>query len=350
MQGQSLKIVLMKKPILLLTLLLLAVITLSGCRSTPVSAGPAKSQPDRTSDEQQPLIAVPSITATTRPTQIPTNSPQVNQLESPSPSQSAEMSTPLPSATPTLGPDGWQDLPVVPETISERTRAIYQRGLELGNNPQAFSKVGDCGSTPAWFLGDFDRGPEFYSLGDHRELQGVINTFAGSYARTSLAAQSGMNASSAFVALWANREICQPGEAPIACEYRVHQPAFVIIMLGTNDVWHPDRFEPQMRAILDFYIENGVVPILSTKADNLEGDGSLNAIIARLAQEYEIPLWNFWSAVQDLPDQGLQEDGAHLTFGRSFFDDPDWMQRGWTRRNLTALQVLDAVWRGVQDR
>ena len=45
-------------------------------------------------------------------------------------------------------------------------------------------------------------------------------------------------------------------------------------MLGANDVWRPQEFEPQMRKIVEFSIENGVIPILATKADNQEGDGS----------------------------------------------------------------------------
>jgi hypothetical protein len=338
-----------RTPLLVVLLLILAAAGLAGCRSTPAAAGLVEA-------DFSPTPAIRQATPVPSPTSLPlvgidpTIPPPDNQVAITviSPSPAAASATLAPSPTATLGPDDWKSFPVVPETISERTRAIYQHGLALGNNPAAFSKIGDCGSTPAWFLGDFDRGAEFYELGEHGDLQAVIAAFAGSYERTSLAAQSGMNASSAFVPLWANREVCQPGETPIACEYRVQQPAFVFIMLGTNDVWHPDRFEPQMRAILEFFIENGVVPILSTKADNLEGDGSLNTVIARLAREYDIPLWNFWRAVQELPDGGLQEDGAHLTFGRNFFDDPQVMQRGWPVRNLTALQMLDAVWRGVQ--
>jgi hypothetical protein len=102
-----------------------------------------------------------------------------------------------------------------------------------------------------------------------------------------------------------------------------------------------------MRRIIEFSIENGVVPILSTKADNEEGNGIVNATIARLAYEYDIPLWNYWLAVQPLPDHGLQEDGAHITWGPNRFDDPQAMKKGWTVRNLTALLVLDAVWRSV---
>jgi hypothetical protein len=50
-----------------------------------------------------------------------------------------------------------------------------------------------------------------------------------------------------------------------------------------------------------------------------------------------------------LPGQGLQEDGAHLTFGSNFFNEPDKLQRAWPVRNLTALQVLEAMRLAVQE-
>lgn len=229
--------------------------------------------------------------------------------------------------------------------ISENTRQIYLKGVTAGNDPHAFSKIGDCGSTPAWFLGDFDRGPDFYNLGEYQGLETVIQEFQGSYSRTSLAARSGFNASSLFVSMWSDRTYCNADEPPLACEYRVQRPIIAFIMLGTNDVWHPEDFEPQMRKIIEYSLENGVIPILSTKADNTEGDHRINAIIANLAVEYDIPLWNFWLAVQPLPDHGLQEDLAHLTWGRNFFNDPTAMSKAWPLRNLTALQILNAVWR-----
>jgi hypothetical protein len=90
-----------------------------------------------------------------------------------------------------------------------------------------------------------------------------------------------------------------------------------------------------------------VIPVLSTKADNEEGDGSINAAIARLAVEYQVPLWNYWRAVQPLPDHGLQEDGAHITWGANRFDDPQAMRKGWPVRNLNALQMLDLLRRSL---
>ena len=308
-------------------------------------------------------VTDPPVIATVMPTQgvqlatasqqeLPATSPShqpVVQSNTPSvakitPPPSLKVVTPKP----TLVPDAWMALPVVP-AVSPRVKEIYERGLELGNNPRAFSKVGDCGSTPAWFLGDFDRGPRYYSLGDYQSLAGIIQEFQGSFARTSLAAKSGFNASSVFAPLWANRKFCDSNETPLACEYRLHRPVIAFITLGTNDVWHRDTFEAQIRRIIEFSIENGVVPILATKADDEEGDGSINATIAVLALEYEIPLWNYWLAVQPLPDHGLQDDQAHITWGPNRFDDPLAMEKGWPVRNLTALQVLDAVWRAVAE-
>lgn len=304
------------------------------------------------SPTNQPSVEEPTAVSreTSSPTQAeiaPAASQPTRATVEPSP---ALFTPPTPTATPrpTLGPEDWKYLPVIPEISSTATQ-IYQHGVARGNNPRAFSKIGDCGSTPAWFLGDFDRGPKYYTLGQYTDLEQVIGVFQGSYSRTSLAAKSGFNASSIFSPLWSDPEQCQPGEAPLACEYRIHRPSIAFIMLGSNDVYHPDDFEPQMRQIIELSIGQGIIPILSTKADNLEGDGSINATIARLAQEYDIPLWNYWRAVQDLPDQGLQEDGVHITWASNQFDNPYNMSRGWPIRNLNALQVLEAIWLAVSE-
>ncbi len=247
------------------------------------------------------------------------------------------------SPTPTFDENNWTELPVVP-TFSATVMDIYQRGLELGNHPNAFSKVGDCGSTPSWFLGDFDRGDRFYNLGEHTYLKSVIDYYQGSFGRTSLAALAGYNTSSVLTPLWSNKEFCANDESPLACEYRLHRPVIALITLGANDVYHLDSFEPQLRKIIEFSIEKGVIPVLATKPDNIEKDHRINKITARLAYEYQIPLWNYWKAVQSLPNRGLQEDGVHITFASNDFSNPINMQAGWPVRNLTALQVLYALY------
>lgn len=245
--------------------------------------------------------------------------------------------------TPTLMPDGWMKLPVVPQTVSQRVRDIYAEGQKQGNQPNVFSLVGDCDATPTWFLGDFDLGPKHYNLGSYTNLQDEIDYFHGSFSRQSLAVRRGFVAASVLTPLWADPKKCTKGETPLSCELRLTKPSFVFILLGTNDYNHREVFETNMRKILDALIASGVVPILGTKADNMEGDYSLNATIAKLAYEYELPLWNFWAATQPLPAHGLDTDLTHLTWAPNDFSDPAQMQKAWPWRNLTALQTLELV-------
>lgn len=324
------------------TLLSLA---LAGCTTT-ASPTPNLITPSVQVAAPAASTPLPEVKESTRPatiTPLPAE-PIQPAMQSPEPAQ------PTPSPTqpvPTLGTDEWKNLPVI-SPISARAVEIYRQGVAMGSNPTGFSKVGDCGGTTSWFLSDFDHGPNFYRLGEYNELEPVIEFFQGSHARSSLAAKAGFNAASLFSPLWANRQLCQPDEGPLACEYRTHRPSIAFIMIGSNDVWHQDSFDAQMRRAIEFSIENGVLPVLSTKADNLEGDGSINLAIARLAQEYQIPLINYWAAVQPLPARGLQDDGVHLTWAGNRFDDPQAMQKAWPWRNLTTLQMLDAIWSAIQ--
>jgi hypothetical protein len=236
----------------------------------------------------------------------------------------------------------WKSWDVVP-SLSQTALAIYRRGLSMGNNPHAFSKIGDGEISAAWFLTDFDLGPDFYNLGASKDLETTIGYFAGSFSRQSLAAHRGFNAQRVLDPSLADANFCQINETPLDCEIRLQHPSFALISMGTNQVWQPDLFEIGMRKIIETLIEHGVVPVLSTKADNLEGDGRINSIIARLAVEYDLPVWNFWLAVQALPEHGLQKDYEHLTYYPNDFANPAAMQFAWPVRNLTALQVLEKL-------
>lgn len=259
--------------------------------------------------------------------------------------------TPTPTAVPSpvaaaIGP---ADYPIVP-VVSPHAHEIYQRGLALGNDPHRFSKVGDCQNVVPFFLAEFDN-PDDYRLGSqYAYLQAAVSNFSGSFARQSEAVRAGFNVASVLDPMWSNPNDCGANETPLACEFRIHRPSIVIINMET---WWSDApaadYEASLRQIVEFSISHGVVPILGTKADNMEKDGSLNAAIVRVAKAYDVPLWNFWAAAQPLPNHGLIFDGFHLTWGRAFFDDPANMQEhAWPWRNLTALQALDAVWRAIR--
>ncbi len=252
-----------------------------------------------------------------------------------------------PQPSPTLGPESWKSMPVVPTGVSEKMRALYNLGQMMGNNPHAFSKVGDCNMMQPNFFSNFDE--DLYNLGEYSNLLPVIQYFAGSFNRVSRAAKDGLSANAALAVLWNDWKDCGTMETPLDCELRIQRPSFAIISVGTNDANGFAPFETTLRRVIEVTIGHGVVPILATKADNVEGDDSINATIARIAYEYELPLWNFWLAVQPLPDHGLRSL-EHLTYGDYVVVtdfSPENLQYAYNMRNLTALQVLDVVWKGV---
>jgi hypothetical protein len=257
-----------------------------------------------------------------------------------------QVNTEIPITPHPISCDDWQRLPVIP-VVSKTVRELYERGQESGNDPGAFSKIGDGEISAAWFFTAFDLGGDYYDLGPYQNLLPVIEHFDGSFERIGMAARRGFNTKLILDASASDSILCRSGESPLSCELRLHRPAFAILSLGTNQAWRRDEFDAGMRRILDILLSKNVVPILSTKGDNLEGDHGINRTVACLAREYDVPLWNFWSAIQPLPNHGLQADLEHLTYGINDFDDPTAMQSAWAIRNLTALQALDAVWRGV---
>ena len=285
---------------------------------------------------------LPSETVTITVASSPTS--QVDSSETPT----GVANTPVPTITPrpSPGPDTWRVLPVIPE-ISARTIQIYKQGLELGNDPSHFSKVGDCQNVSSYFLSPFEY-PSAYNLGQYTNLQDTIQWYKGSFSRESLAVKGGFNVAAVLSPLRADPQKCDQGESPVQCELRIWNPSVAIVSMETWWSGNPENYEKYMRQLLDYLISEGVVPILATKADNLEGNNQINKALAKLAWDYDIPLWNFWASVQDIPNHGLTEDGFHLTLGNYFYNDPVKTRTGWSMRNLTALQALDAFRRAMK--
>lgn len=244
---------------------------------------------------------------------------------------------------PPLEKDAWVKMPAVPTGVSDKMRDVYQLGLELGNDPKHFSVIGDCQNVSSYFLSVFEK-PGEYSLGKYTYLQPTIDYYKGSYSHVSVAVKGGFNVAAILSPLRADKKVCNANESPLDCELRLWKPSVVIVSMETWWSEKPEtEYDKYMRRVIDRILETGAVPIIATKADNLEGHNAINATIAQIAYDYDIPLWNFWAAVQPLPDHGLSPDGFHLTFARNFFDDHDRMLSAWPWRNLTALQTLDVV-------
>jgi hypothetical protein len=289
----------------------------------------------------------PVIPLAVQPTTEAVNSSvQVTELPATEPIQPTVTFTPKPP----LEEGAWMHMPAVPVEIGDSMRAVYERGLALGNDPNRFSVIGDCQNVSSYFLAVFDKPGEF-SLGeDYAYLQPTIDHYQDSFSRQSLAVRGGFNVAAILSPLRADPESCNSNESPLDCELRAWRPSIVFVSMET---WWSEKpaevYDKHMRQVIERILEAGAIPIIATKADNLEGDHSINATIAQIAYDYEIPLWNFWAAVQPLPNHGLSDDHFHLTFARNFFDDPVRMKSAWPWRNLTALQTLDVVRRGLME-
>ena len=110
--------------------LLLVCGLLVACQSRGAFVSPTHTQgPDASAQPNGP-VSLPTAT------DIPSPTPTLLPL---SPGSSASLS---PTTDPAL--IAWQSLSIAPTEISPRVREIYRLGLELGNNPNAFSNIGDC--------------------------------------------------------------------------------------------------------------------------------------------------------------------------------------------------------------
>ena len=240
---------------------------------------------------------------------------------------------------PTLDPLDWKTWPIIPEAVDPTLRKVYERGLELGNDPHAFSIFGDCQQRPGEFFGRFETDPELVeSLPP--ELRETVDYFDGSFNRESPTAQDGTTPGSLLWNQWHRGEYgCSFAETPVECELRIHRPSFVIIQIGTH---FESRNTEYLREVITQLMDAGVVPILATKADNREKDERVNRDMAMLATEYDLPLWNFWAAVSDLPGRGLYTRDDRPLQGPIYLTE----DAGVIHR-MTGLEALNAVWRVV---
>ena len=233
---------------------------------------------------------------------------------------------------------------VLPPEVIDNIRKVFTTGQEKGRNAQAYSKIGDSTIESPFFMDRFETGP--YNLGEYAYLQKAINYFKGSFARQGPSVRRGMHAWSLFDPMWTNYEACKSGESPVECEFRMQNPAFVFIRLGSNDAGRPDLFTSGMKQLIEMCLKRGIIPILGTKADRIEGDNENNQIIRELAAEYDVPLWDFDKVAQTLPNNGIESDGVHLTtFYAHDYTLPEALRTGYGVHTLTALMMLYELWR-----
>jgi len=228
---------------------------------------------------------------------------------------------------------------VIPTNTDKSLQKVYQHGLSLGNDPHAFSIFGDCQTRPDEFFGVFETDDAF-SASLSPELRETVVNFRGSFNRESSTSQDGTTPGALFWTQWHRGEFgCTFSETPVECELRIHRPSFVIIQIGTH---FESRNTDYLRRIIEQLLDAGVVPILATKADNREKDERVNRDMALLASEYDLPLWNFWATVSDLPNRGLYTRDDRPLQGDIYLTD-----EAARIHRMTGLEALNVVWRAV---
>lgn len=192
--------------------------------------------------------------------------------------------------------------------ITHHMRQVYANSTQRGKNPNMFTGVGDCSLAPAmrvWRLAE--RG---VNLNRHPALQAAADFFSPSFYRPLLlAASPGFTSNSLSNPNWANPAYCKKGESPFVCDLRDSGASIVFINIGTNDLYYWFDFENNYRRLIEIALREGSLPVLVTKADDVEesraGSGYINSVIRRLGKEYDLPVFDFWLASRQLPDNGL---------------------------------------------
>jgi len=244
-------------------------------------------------------------------------------------------------------------IPILP-TMSHAMHDIFARGQSLGNAPNVISKVGDSNSAQAIYLSPISAGN--YDLGVYDFLADTVDYFYESFGIVSQSAKVGMNLFSLFEPIWADPDVCEAGESPLLCEYRLNMPSVAVVLFGVNDVQVLNRaeYETQMRLLIEQSLEHGVIPLLLTYGSdpNLNPNHAqllrFNLITAELADEYDVPLLNLWASLTDLPRNGVGEDLSHLTStgdGMNLTGNESFY--GLSLHHLLVLQALDSIRREV---
>jgi hypothetical protein len=254
------------------------------------------------------------------------------------------------------------EYPILPQ-MTDYTHQIYRRGLEMGNRPQVFSKVGDCMTADLnLFLGRF--GTKNYNLREFSYLQPLVDYYSqfpprddaqNSFRMQSYATETGFNASSVEDPVWLSGKVCPRGDTPLSCEYRLSKPAIAIIMFGTNDIGalSPVQFDYFLRLVTFDTIDRGIIPLLSTfpgYPGREERANLINQIIIQIGRDYDVPVLNLYLALEPLPDHGRNPKSMYLSWVpnrlTSDFTEGN-LKYGHTMRNLVTLEALNILWQEV---
>lgn len=283
-------------------------------------------------------VSTPTITASPPPTTTPSSTPSPTPTNTP---------TITPTPLPPLNGLTIADILIMDEATVANVRQIFANGQRLGRDPHAYSVLGDSTVMTPHLLSRFAR--DDLNLGQYAYLQPTVDHFQGIWRRFGVATDYGLHSWSVFDPLWADKDWCLPNEDLLTCEFRLQNPAFLLVRLGSNDAGSPGGFEYNVRQVIEHAIANGVVPIIITKPDRFEGDNTNNEIMRQLAADYQVPIWDLDRVAETLPGKGLDADQVHMVeYPANDFSDTAVFTSGHAMQDLSGLMVLQAILQTVQ--
>jgi hypothetical protein len=228
--------------------------------------------------------------------------------------------------------------------VNWHQRNLYQASRWAGRDTSIFTVIGDCNSESPVFLGRFAAGG--MDTSSDPKLAYTVNWFTDSFSRTSLATHGSFNAAMAFDSTWSDPKQCGGDEGPLACELRVSKASVLVIALGTGDQHDWRNFAANYRAVIEYTLSQGVLPVLMTKADALESlEGGappdyINDVIRNLGVAYNVPVIDFWRATRSLPNNGLAAEHNNVLQTTNPFH---LNEQGMDMRIFMTLQTLKAI-------
>ena len=242
-------------------------------------------------------------------------------------------------------------------TLGSRAKALYQQAIKSGRDGRVFTIAGDSNSTWQRNIGRIAAGN--FSFENIGFLRNVVTRFDPSFARVSAAVGGGFRSADMFDPAMSQTKskACRPDEGMYPCELRLSNASIVFIQLGTGDKFVWRDYEANLRRMIDYALASSMLPVLVTKADDLEsiqGGASFNFIndtLRRLAAEYQLPLVDFYAASRtlpavpnpELPKRPFTQFGLHDEWGYYFHLTDE----GYDLRVKTTLMMLDAITRGL---
>lgn len=311
----------------------------------PPTAAPATLSPTPTPDPipsatPSPVPTVAATTLVASATSAPAVAATVAPIATRAATSVATAAGPAVSPAPTANaaPPLVSASGVLP-AITSVHKQIYRNSVAAGKDLKMFAVVGDCNSQPSVYVGRVATG-EFNLAAQPASLRETASQFAQSFSRVSLAAGGGFTAAALNDPVWADGALCGTKQTPFECEVWVSRASVVFIQIGTGDQYAWRDFEPNLRPLIQHALSKSVLPVLLTKADDLETrDGGappqyINDVVRRLSREYGVPLIDFWLATRALPNNGLLDEGD-LDFHLS--------PAGMDLHIQLTLEVLDAI-------